>query len=285
LIRLALTISMALGVFALGLRASLADLTCLFRRPHELGRALVSMNLLMPLVALALGLAFNLKPAVKIALVTLSVSPVPPMFPKKALKVGGKGDYAVGLLVAMSLLAIVIIPTAMTIISRIVGVHLRMRASSVAALVVSTILAPLLLGTGVRKLVPLTAEPLTKLVSVLSLVLLLSSVVPVLVVSSRVILSLIGNGTLASMTGFALVGFLFGHLLGGPELNNRRVLALATSSRHPGIAVAIAHANFPAQSLTVPAVGLYLIVSGILFMSYSARSSRTGSSLLARKYE
>jgi BASS family bile acid:Na+ symporter len=274
LIRLALTISIELGVFALGLRATLADLTCLFRRPYELGRALFSMNFVMPLVALALGLAFNLKPAVKIALVTLSVSPVPPMFPKKALKAGCKGDYAIGLLVAMALPAIVIIPIAMTIISRLVGVHLRMPASSVAGLVVRTILAPVLVGMGVRKLAPLTAELLAKIVSVSASVLLVLSVLPVLVVSSRVILSLIGNGTLASMTAFALVGFLMGHLLGGPELDNRRILALATSSRHPGIAVAIAHANFPAQTLAVPAVALYLIVSGILFIPYSKSGAR-----------
>jgi BASS family bile acid:Na+ symporter len=42
------------------------------------------------------------------------------------------------------------------------------------------------------------------------------------------------------------------------------VLALATTSRHPAIAIAIAHANFPQQKLAVPAIVLYLIVSGIV---------------------
>ena len=42
------------------------------------------------------------------------------------------------------------------------------------------------------------------------------------------------------------------------------MLALATASRHPALALAIAHANFPEQKLAAPAVLLYLIVSGIV---------------------
>jgi bile acid:Na+ symporter, BASS family len=55
----------------------------LFRRPGQLVRGLVAMNLLMPMFAVALAVMFDLNPAVKIALVALSVSPIPPVLPKK----------------------------------------------------------------------------------------------------------------------------------------------------------------------------------------------------------
>ena len=59
----------------------------------------------------------------------------------------------------------------------------------------------------------------------------------------------IGNGSLAAIVAFVFIGLAAGHLLGGPEPANRTVLAFTTSSRHPGIAIAIASANFPGQKL------------------------------------
>ncbi|HEY9663709.1 MAG TPA: hypothetical protein V6C65_35115, partial [Allocoleopsis sp.] len=109
IILLALKASILLSVFAIGLKATFADATFLFRRPRYLICALLSMNVLMPLVALVISEAFALHPAVKIALVAISVSPIPPILPNKAMKAGGKEDYTIGLLVAISALSIFVI--------------------------------------------------------------------------------------------------------------------------------------------------------------------------------
>ena len=87
-ILLLLKTSIVLSVFAIGLKATFADATFLLRRPEQLGRAFLSMNVLMPLVALAVGAPFDLHPAVKIALVVIAVSPTPPVFPKQASRQG-----------------------------------------------------------------------------------------------------------------------------------------------------------------------------------------------------
>jgi BASS family bile acid:Na+ symporter len=278
LILLVLKTSIALSVLALGLKATFSDAIYLFRYPHHLVRAFLSMNVLMPSLAWILSLTFDLNPAVKIALGALSVSPVPPIFPKKALKAGGKENYAVGLLVAAALLAIVVVPITIEIFEKTVGLPLQMPARDVATLVFKTVLAPLLAGIVLRRLAPplaaRTAEPLGTLASVL----LILSVLPVLFGSSRAMLSLVGNGTLASLSAFAVAGFIIGHLLGGPGPDNRQVLSLATATRHPGMAAAIAQANFPGQTLVVPAIALYLIVSGILaalLLALRTRSEKT----------
>jgi BASS family bile acid:Na+ symporter len=276
-ILLVIKISIVLNVFALGLNATFADATSLFRRPNHLARAFLSMNAVMPLLAVALAVTFNLHPAVKIALVALSVSPVPPLLPRKALKEGGREDYAIGLLVAMALLAIIVIPVAMRIFEDVFAIPLQMPAGSVAALIVRTVLAPVVIGIVVHKLAPSFAKRAAKPVGILGFVLLILSVLPVLFVSARTILSLIGDGTILSLAAFALVGLVAGYRFGGPESENRRVLALATSSRHPGVAVAIAHANFPDQKLVVPAIALYLIVSGILIVLVSSRGKQAGA--------
>ena len=269
-ILLVLKISIMLNVLSLGLRAAPEDATYLFRHPRELARAFLSMNVIMPAVALGLSLAFALKPAVEIALIVISVSPVPPVFPRKALKEGGRQEYVIGLLVAAAVLAIAVIPITMEIVGRLLEVPLQMPARSVAVLVLSTILAPLTVGIVVNWLAPALAGHVAKPLGLLSTVLLVASALPVFAGSFQGILSLNGDGTLLSIAVFALTGCIVGHLLGGPSGENSRVLSSATASRHPGIAAAIAQVNFPEQKLVLPAIALYLIVSGIVSALFSA---------------
>jgi BASS family bile acid:Na+ symporter len=266
-----------LTVLTLGFRAKFSDAAYVLWRPGDFGRVFLSMNVLMPLTALAILQWFNLDPAVKIALATLSVSPVPPLFPKKSMKGHGRGDYSVGLLVAAAMPAIVVIPFSLKIFAPITNVPLHLPTRSVAMLVVTYIVAPLLIGLSARRLAPSFAERAARPVGVLAAVLLGLGILPVLFVSGKAMVSLIGNGTLLSMTVFALAGLLWGYLLGGPDLETKRALALATACRHPGVAIAIADENFPQQRLVVPAVGLYLIVITLLWAVVSWRRSRQGS--------
>jgi bile acid:Na+ symporter, BASS family len=278
--------SIMLSVFAIGLKATFADATFLFRRPGHLIRALLSMSVLMPLTALAVGAPFDLHPAVKIALVVISVSPTPPILPKKALKAGGTEAYTIGLLVAAAALSIIVIPLSMEMFERVTGVSLVMRASSVATLVLTTILAPLLVGMAVRTVAHASADRMARPIGVLASVLLMVSAVPILIGLAGTVFSVITDGTVLSLAAFALAGLIIGHVLGGPEPDNRPVLALATASRHPAVALAIAHANFPEQRLAAAEVFLYLILSGILsalYLSWVKRKRAGGAAAEAKK--
>ena len=86
LIIFVLAASALLNLFSTGLKAGLDDATHLFRRPDRLVPALLAMNVVMPLFAVALVLIFDFDPALKIALVALSVSPIPPPIPAKEMK-------------------------------------------------------------------------------------------------------------------------------------------------------------------------------------------------------
>jgi|SRR6266850_5794643 len=273
-ILLALKASIVLSVFAIGLKATFANATSLFRRPGHLLRAFLSMNVLMPVMALAVGAPFDLHPAVKITLVVIAVSPTPPIFPKKALKAGGTEAYTIGLLVAAAVLSVVVIPLSMEVLEEITGVSLAMPARSVAVVVLSTILAPLAAGIAVRRFASAHANRAADPIAVLASVLLIASALPIAIGVSRTVMSLVTNGTILGLGGFALAGFFIGHVLGGPEPANRPVLALATASRHPAVALAIAHANFPEQRLASAAVFLYVILASILsalYLSWMAR--------------
>jgi BASS family bile acid:Na+ symporter len=269
LIPLGLKISVAMMVFGLGLSATFDDAFYLFRRPSEFVRSLLAMAIIMPLVATVLAAAFDLHPAVKIALIALAVSPVPPLLPKKQRKAGGRASYAVGLLVAAALLSIVFVPVAVELLGRGFGTathHISFLA--VARLAMMAVLGPLLAGILFRSVAPAIAQRIVRPMSLIATVLLFLCAIAVLFSAWQPIVSLIGNGTLVALGAFIVIGLMTGHLLGGPDPEDRSVLALATAARHPGVAMAVATANFPEQKLSGAAILLYLVLSAILSIPY-----------------
>lgn len=279
LILLALKVSVFLIVFCLGLNADAHDGTYLFRRPGQLLRSLLSMNIVMPAFALLVAAAFRLSPALEIALIALAISPVPPVLPRKIFKAGGGAPYAVGLLAASSLFAILFIPSVLSVFGRILGVPNRMSLGAVASLVLTTVLLPIGAGIATRSVAPDFADRIARPVSLLATVLLIVGVVPVLFTAWPAVVSIVGNGTIVAIVAFICVGIMSGELFGGPGIDDRAVLALSTASRHPGIAIAIARANYPALDQVSAAILLYLITSAVATIPYMLWSRRRASEI------
>jgi bile acid:Na+ symporter, BASS family len=133
-------------------------------------------------------------------------------------------------------------------------------------------LVPLIFGIALHQLAPTFAERAAKPVAQVADVLLLIAVIPILIRVWPAVFSLVGNGTVLIMLVIAMLALASGHLLGGPDPDDRGVLALASSARHPGIA--IAHLNFPDQKLAPAAVILYLLVSAIVTAPYLKWTAR-----------
>ena len=265
---LALRPSIFLIVFSLGLRANHADVLYLLSRPGRLSRSLLAMNVIMPLVAVGLSLAFDLHPAVKTALVCLSLAPVPPILPKKELKAGGHGSYVIGLLFAAALLAIVFIPLAEHVLRILFNVGIDRPPTMVGGVVGVTVLLPPVAGILVRRLAPALAERWASPLNGFATILLALTCIVLLLSSWKTGLPLIGNGHVLVIAVFVAVGLIVGHLLGGPEPENRVVLALSTASRHPGVALAIATGTSPDEKLVIGAILLYLLVNAALSIAY-----------------
>jgi BASS family bile acid:Na+ symporter len=276
LILLALHASIALILFAPALSASPEDVTYLVRRPGQLVRSLFAMNVVMPLFAAAVAAASAFDRAIEIALVALAVSPVPPFLPTRELRAGGRASYAIGLLVAAALFAVVFVPLAVELLGWAFGTqHHRVPASTVVRPVVIGVLAPLGAGLLTRYAAPALAGRIAKPVGLVGMILLVVAVLPVFATDWPTILALIGDGTLAALAAFVVVGLAAGHWLGGPDSDDRTVLALSTACRHPGIAIASAAATFPEKKgVLLAVVLLYLPVNIIVSMPYVAWSRR-----------
>jgi BASS family bile acid:Na+ symporter len=274
LIVLAVQVSIVLTVFALGLNAQPRDVVSLLRRPSWLARALLGMNVIMPVVA-AIGVGvLQIHPAVEFAIVALSISPVPPLLPRKGLQSGADASYTFGLLVVAGLLAIVFVPLAVEVLRRVFSRTDHVPVLSIARLVFVTILLPLAAGMAVRHWAPGLASRLARPMSVIATVLLLAAALPLLIGTWPAMVALIGNGTVLALAVFVAVGLAVGQMLGGPGSEERTVLALCTACRHPGVALAVAHVNYPEHRSAAAAVALYLIVAGVLSTLYVMRRRR-----------
>jgi BASS family bile acid:Na+ symporter len=266
--------SLVLTVLGVGLDSTPRDATYLFRHPGLLAKTFLSMNVIMPLVALWLAVVFNLEASIKIALIALALSPVPPFLPRKVAKSGGEASYNIGLLTAASLFAIVIVPVSIRLLGVLFNLPFQMSWQTIAKIVGASVLVPLVIGIAVRRFAPSIAARIDKPITIIALVLLVGSFVPIVFMAWPDMIALIGNGTLAAIVAITLSGLAVGHLLGGPQHEDRVVLALSTAFRHPAVAIAIATATMPDISLVGAAVLLALVVGTVVSVPYTIWSRR-----------
>jgi BASS family bile acid:Na+ symporter len=273
--------SVLLLVFALGLQATASQATYLFRQPVRLLRALVAMAVVVPLLAAGAALLLDLPRPIELAMVAMSISPVPPVLPKKQLEQGARADYVYGLLVAMALLSIVVVPSAVWMLGLVFHRAVHFGSGAVAKLVGVTVVAPVTLGILVRRRWPDWAERMAAPLIRVGTWLLLAALAPVLVKQWPAMWALAGGGVLLAVVAFVILAAIAtGHLLGGPEREDRAALAVASAMRHPGVAFAILGATVP-DAEVLPALLLYVLVALALTAGYAAVRRRLGTKISA----
>lgn len=268
IIDLAIKTSIVLMVFALGLKTGKGDVLYLLSCPGLLIRSILSMNVAMVGIAIAIASLFNLPFPVKLALIALAISPVPPILPTKQQKAGGSASYAVSLLVCASLAAIVLAPLAVHFAGAFFDRQTAISSWAVSKVVLVTVIAPMVAGIAFTVLLPDIGARAARPVSIAGTALLAVAVLPLLFTATETIWTLVGNGVALALVAFALLGLAIGHLLGGPKPETRVVLALATSTRHPGVALAIVNINFPGEKATLAVVLYHLVIGTIVCIPY-----------------
>ena len=228
------------------------------------------MMVVMPLIVVAVATALDLPFAVKVALVAISISPVPPILQKKQLGAGGRIEFVTGLLVAMSALAIVLVPLWVWILDRVFARHAELYPLAVAKVMLTTVFIPLTVGLLIRRFVPKAERARGRSwrsperSSGSSPLILIWGMWPQ-------VRTFLGNGLILLIVAMAVVGLVVGHLLGGPIEGDRTALAMATASRHPAVALAVATSGAAAQPKPELAIILlYLVVATVVSIPYQA---------------
>lgn len=269
-----LNLSIVLMVFSLALRAGGGSARAALGSSSLLLRSLFAMFVVMPALAVTVARSFDLNRQLVIALMLLALAPVPPMLPVKQLRAGGDSSYVMGLLVVSALAAIAIVPAGVEALGRTFGRDIDLPLSVTARVVGTSVLLPVIAGLALARLAPALAGRIAGPISTASSALLPLLFIPVLVSTGDAILAQVGNFTIVTILVFILAGLAVGHLLGGPRPDDRTSLALATATRHPGVAIVVLHAVAPEQQQVAPVLLLYLLVGMLVAIPYLKWRSR-----------
>jgi len=262
---LTLKFAIAALVFATGLSATREDLFWIWRKPGLLGRSFLAMYVLVPLVAIAMTLAFDLPRPTKIGLLFLSISAGAPLLPRKLIKLGGDPAFVFSLVVATSLAAILTVPGSLYLLQPLLPVEADIDIGRVAATILKTFLLPLAAGMAVRAFAIEWAERLgDPLMRVGGTLLTLGALA--FIVSSWSHIVEIGLPSLLAFASFTGMALSLGHWLGGPDEGQRSSLAVACATRHIGLALLIA-ANVKGPK-TLALVAAYLFASALVCIPY-----------------
>ena len=261
---LALKASVALLIFAAGLGSRLKDFTYLTQRPRVMLRSLLAMYVVVPLLALVAVKLLRLPEGVEIALLVLAISAGAPLLPRKLMRLGNE-EYVFSLVVISSLLAIVTVPAWLTVLEPQFTRLDTVDAGKVAVVLGKSFLLPLLLGMAARWLLrdasDRVSDTLLKAVGVV-----FSACALTLLATHWQLIAAIFGLPLLALGGFTLAALGVGHLMGGPDPNDRTALAVTCATRHVGVAMVIAAAT-PGPR-TVVLIVAYMLASALVIIPY-----------------
>lgn len=271
-------VSVMLGA---GMEIDVERLMAVLRNYGLISRALLANFILIPIFGVLLARVFRLDEYVAIGFVLMAIAPGVPLLVRAAgRKPGGSLGFAAALAFIMPALSIVTIPltarfifTAGYITPPDVAGHVPF--ARIVITLVCFQLVPLLAGLSISSRAPALAAKLQRplllvfLVAVIALVAILG---PALV---KAVASVYGSRGMWATLVLVLLSVATGWILGGPQVEYRRTLSIATMLRNIGTCAVIATASFP-DTLVAPTVLTYFVIQfliSIIFRVYFYRTA------------
>ncbi len=267
LINVLVTITLVEMMAAIGLSVSLAELAGALRNVGLLARAGLANYVCVPAVTVALLLLLGPSPLVVAGFLILAVCPGAPFAPACVRLAGGHVPTSIGSMVVLAASSALLAPLLLRLLLPLLaseGTPEVDVGKMLTALLVTQLL-PLCVGLGVRQWLPQLAARLQRPANLLSTGLSLLAFAVILLAQGHVLAEVRLRGYFG-MAALLLASLAAGWLLGGPGGDGRKALALTTSLRNVGVALAIASGSF-ARTQAVAAVvayGIFEIVGSLL---------------------
>lgn len=272
--KVAVLVFVVSSMLAMGVGLTVGQIITPLRNRRLVVLAVLGNFVLMPLAALILSTLLRLDQPLGVGLLLLGTAAGAPFLPKLAEIAKGNLAFAVGLMVLLMVVTIGYLPLVLPLLLQGVSVD----PAKIARSLVLLMLLPLGAGLALKARYEETAarlKPVLDRVSSLSLILL------VLLISA----ANIGNvldvfGTRGILAGilFTVLGFGIGWLLGGPEADTRRVLALGTGQRNIAAALVIGSQSFDDPKVVVMVIVVAII--GLLILMPLSRVLARGASAI-----
>jgi BASS family bile acid:Na+ symporter len=243
------------SMLAMGSGLTIRQIIELLRNPRLVLLALLANFVLMPLGALAVAKALWLDDPFAVGLLVLGCAAGAPFLPKLAELAKGNIAFAVGAMVLLMVVTVVYLPVVMPLLLPGITVD----PWNIARSLVLLMLLPLATGLALKARYEELAsrvKPKLDWISNISLILL---VLLITVANIDKVLQVFGTRAILAGLLYIALGFGIGWLLGGPDSDTRRVMALGTSQRNIAAALVVA-----SQSFSDPKVVVMVIVVAIV---------------------
>jgi BASS family bile acid:Na+ symporter len=236
---------------SLGLEVTWRQLLTLLRDKGLLCRVLAANLILVPLLGLALDMIFPMPLDYAIAFLLLAAAPGAPISLRYTRNRHDDAPFAAALLFILILAAICFTPLIAELILP-AQTLLSVPYDRVATVALLYMVFPGLIGIVIQRWGEETVM-IRKVTSISARVFFLAWVILVTAEQSRAIRQL-GLPTLAAMALLILGSMIIGWFLGGPQRENRRILATGTSMRNVALCAVIAIESFPGTKVDIALV-------------------------------
>lgn len=275
-VTLAAVATVFLVMFSLGLASQIGELRWALERPGLVARALVTVLVIVPAVAVVVTRLLGLPRAVQVGLVVMAICPGAPVALRRSLGAGSHHSFATALQLMMATLAIVSMPLSVALLNPLYSAHATISPGEVARQVFIAQLLPLGLGLLARRAAPvLSARAVPAVTKAAALMLAAFGVLLILVIWKAVIGA--APATILAIVIVTVVALAVGHAMGAPAADTRTAVAMASAIRNPGLALLVAAANNAAPEVvaTVMACALWSAVTVTPYAVWRVRAART----------
>lgn len=254
-------------MFDIGLAIVPGEFRWVWQRPGLMARALFSVLVAAPALAIAIARALDLPRTAEIGIVLMAISPGAPVALRRSLGAGGHRSFAPALQIVIAALAVVSMPLSILALDEVYGAVATVAPWHLAKQVFTVQLLPLALGmlAGLRlgperalHFAPRLARIGTWLLVAVVLLILHEIWGQVVAAGLRVALAIV-LVTAASLAA--------GDRMGGPDAATRTATAICSAARNGGLALLVATLNAapPAIKATVLA---YVVISAFTVVPY-----------------
>ena len=245
-----------------------------FGNLNLMGRALLANFVVIPILGV-IGVKFlHLPPEIKTGFLLLAIAPGGLLALQFARVSNGNRVFAVALLFVFCLLAILITPAVVLLFFHREGAG-KLPFAWLILMLCLLIVVPALVGRALQRLIPQHAPKVGLWLGRLSIVIFIIAAV----IAGRYktpAIKLMGTNGIAAIVLLIVCSWAVGWLMGGPEIRNRKVLAISTSMRNVGVCLPIASNYFAGTEVAVPMLAFsgIMIPMNMVFALVIGRMSR-----------
>lgn len=239
------------SMFSLGLSLTMKQIIDPLRNARIVILALVANFVLVPILAYAIALLFNLDDSLRTGLILLSTAAGAPFLPKLVDVAKGNIAFSVGLMVLLMVITIIYLPLVLPLLLGNVEVN----PWDIAQSLIVMMLIPLAVGLFIKARYEDAADKIQPTFGMASNIALLTLTVLGLVLNFSGMIALVGTFGILAGVIFILASLVIGYILGGSD---KSVLGLGTAQRNISAALVVAAQNFSVDVIT------YLMVLAII---------------------